>query len=164
MGEHRTRSLMLGLALWLVPGAARADVVPVPTHSCPHGGYPVSCHGDRALCAADDCLTDSDCAGGQTCEDLLVCIIKTACGRPGPGDASLDDLPDFVENSCAVVGATCSDRYAASSCQSRRMCRGTATGCGCKISPSARAFSGGLLAFGIAAAAALLRRHRWRRK
>ncbi len=114
------KSLLLALA-WvalLVPPAT-ADVVGPDAEDCVEGTSGRSCHGGP-YCRPDRCLVSADCSGGETCQELGLCVGKVGCaGMLDPGEDPADYERDDITGRC-----TPGETGACSTCQTIKVCAG----------------------------------------
>lgn len=104
-------ALLFSLAASLtVARSARADVVGPPPESCPPLGTGSTCHGGP-YCAPDICTTEADCAPGQVCRDVSICV--------GPFDCTSGYGTFTAEQIIGACGASCLPPAA---CATRHVC------------------------------------------
>ena len=161
-------ALAAAVALTLLPGAARADVVGPPPTTCLPGSLPSSCHGGP-YCELLSCQVDTDCKDGMVCAPRPLCTTPINCGSGwSPPDAAANLIP-AVAGSCAggigcEAGAACStvrvcvDGSASSSSASGGGSITFEKGCSCGLAGGREGSAAGAL-LGVAVAALV----RWRR-
>lgn len=157
----RRCTVVLALVALCYGSDVRADAIDGPPSNCTTGSRGESCHGGQ-YCSPARCTDDTDCIGGNICEDTRLCIgrIDCASGWTPEGEHYWNDT---VEGECPNGDSECS----AGSCQLLRVCVDDYEadftgryGCGCRLAAPHTA-GGAALALLIAAAAALaLRRSR----
>lgn len=103
----------LALALLsLVPCGARADAIGPPPE-CPPEAEPIFCHGPET-CGPRSCISSSECAAGEHCVAIDLCVTTHSCGGIGGGDPRT-----HVYGRCDATGAcsdgTCSGLFVCSS-------------------------------------------------
>ncbi len=104
------------LVLWV--SGVRADMISPPPAKCPAGARPTSTHAGPH-CAPTDCRSAEDCAEGQKCQGLRLCVDERAfSSRAG-------------RQTTSVVEGTCPDgKCATGTCRTRRVCVESAVGAG----------------------------------
>jgi hypothetical protein len=167
-------ALLCLLATVLVfAGAARADAIGPPPDTCPQFARGSSCHGG-AYCAPAICSIDADCAAGESCRDVELCVGPYDCtsgygtftseqtnGACAPGGCGLGACA--LRRVCAPGTArdAGTPRDAGPRADGGDTARVTKYGCGCTV-PGGNATLGGLSLVVAALAGVALRRGRSR--
>lgn len=161
--------LLFSLAISIgATGSARADVVNPPPETCPPLGEGATCHGGP-YCTPDVCVTEADCAPGQVCRDVAICVAPFDC-TSGYGTFTSEQ----------IIGACGSSCFPPASCATRHVCTpapgrdaGPVTdggspgflakyGCGCDVPGAGNVAIGGMSVLIAALCGAALRRGRRR--
>ncbi len=138
-------------ALWLAAPVAFADAIPMEPNNCPLGSSGRSSHAGT-WCEATTCAAESDCADGQGCRSVGLCVDvqEWACGGMMPETA---EPCTFTVNEAKGRCSTDADCTGTATCVTANRCTSTGLlGCGgCDSTASISGFAaiGGFIMLGV---------------
>lgn len=111
------RILLAALALWVVPGAARADAISPFEGECPPG-LDRGIAGHAEVCAPRACELDAQCGDGAACREIHECWAEREVSN---------ERVEGTHRAQIVVGACQGGRCAEADarCHTRRQCEPT---------------------------------------